>query len=66
MELYLHSKTYPTIISFEAMLSAGGDNKASFWIDGIKVLEITGGEFQTKDWSQYSFELSAYNDHTLK
>ncbi len=66
LELYLHSKTYPTIISFEAMLSAGGDNKASFWIDGIKVLEITGGEFQTKDWSQYSFELSAYNDHTLK
>lgn len=66
LELYMTQKNYPTIISFEAMLSAGGNNNASFWIDGIKVLEITGGEFQTKDWSQYSFELSAYNSHTLR
>ena len=66
LELYMRSRTYPTIISFEAMLSAGGNNKASFWIDGIKVLEISGGEFQTKDWAQYSFELSANNEHTLK
>ena len=66
LELYMSQRTYPTIISFEAMLSAGGNNNASFWIDGIKVLEITGGEFQTKDWTQYSFELSAYHQHTLK
>lgn len=66
LELYMSSRTYPTIISFEAMLSAGGNNIASFWIDGIKVLEITGGEFQTKAWTQYSFELSAYHEHTLK
>ena len=66
LELYMSQRTYPTIISFEAMLSAGGNNKGSFWIDGIKVLEISGGEFQTKDWTQYSFELSEYNEHTLK
>ncbi len=66
LELYMTSKSYPTIISFQAMLAAGGNNEASFWIDGIKVLEITSSEFQTKDWTQYSFELSPYYDHTLE
>ena len=66
LELYMTSKNYPTIISFEAMLAAGGNNEASFWIDGIKVLEITSSEFQTKDWTQYSFELSPDYEHTLE
>ncbi|MBP5400026.1 MAG: fibronectin type III domain-containing protein, partial [Bacteroidales bacterium] len=66
LELYMFSKGYPTLISFEAMLLAGGNNKGSFWIDGIKVLELSGGDFQTKDWSHYTFELSAYYPHTLE
>ena len=66
LELYMTSKSYPTIISFQAMLAAGVNTEASFWIDGIKVLEITSSEFQTKDWTQYSFELSPYYDHTLE
>ena len=66
VSLYVPSQQDPTIISFWALLSAGGNNKGSFWIDGIKVLEISGAEFQTKDWTQYTFELETYRDHTLE
>ena len=68
VKLYVPSENLhnPTIISFWALLSAGGNNKGSFWIDGIKVLEISGAEFQTKDWTQYTFELETYRDHTLE
>ena len=68
VKLYVPSENLhnPTIISFWALLSAGGNNKGSFWIDGIKVLEISGAEFQTKDWTQYTFELETYREHTLE
>lgn len=66
LELYVYSQSSPTIISFWAMLQAGGNNKGSFWIDGVKMMEISGGEFQTEDWSQYTFELSEYSSHTLE
>jgi len=53
----------PVVISFKAKITSDEANKGSFWIDGVKKLELSGNS----DWTEYSYEISDYGGyHTLE
>ena len=52
----------PVVISFKAKITSDEVNKGSFWIDGVKKLELSGNS----DWTEYSYEISDYGYHTLE